>query len=48
MKPVARLLFVLSVVYHVLALTAAAAEPPYSPSEVIEHLTWHWETHQTG
>lgn len=25
-----------------------AAEPPYPPSDVIESLTWHWETHQTA
>lgn len=26
----------------------AAAAPPYPPSDVIESIAWHWETHQTA
>ena len=41
-------LVVLPVVCCLAALTAMAAEPPYPPSDVIESIAWHWETHQTA
>jgi hypothetical protein len=34
----------IALAYEVLA----GAEPPYPPSDAIESLTWHWETHRTA
>jgi hypothetical protein len=45
--PIRMLFVVLFAVYHYAPLIAGA-EPPYPRSEVIEDITWHWETHRTA
>ena len=46
MRPTACTLFVVCVAAWRCA--PLVAEPPYPPSDVIQGMQWHWETHRTA